>query len=214
LLGDRALGLARRLQSSRGMKRYSLFVTAMFFFACSSEGRKATIAEQQSATDFVRAALSVRGSFAAPDAMPSLPVGFALLPDGTPDCVVRSTSGGVEKLTFHCTDGGITIDGTLTRGGDRVTIDLHASGRVSMDYTGDLTVTDTDVNGTLTLRAQTPDVSVSASAAYDHIGLDAAHCPVAGRLRFDADVNVKGQSQSRALEIGFGPACGDVTVFD
>jgi hypothetical protein len=192
------------------MKRTCLLFTTILAAACSSEGRKANPDEQQAASAFVRSALSISDSFANANAMPALPVALGHLPDGMVGCVVRTA----DRLTLHCTEGGVTVVGSLVHGGNRVTMDLHATGRVSMDFTGELTITLGDVNGTLNLRAAADSVSVRASAAYDHLKLDAARCPVGGRLRFDAETSARSHSESRDLEIGFGPACGDVTVFD
>ena len=191
------------------MKRIGLLVTTILVAACSSTGRKANPDEQQAASAFVSSALSIHDSFGSQNAMPTLPVSFGIMPDGV-DCVVRTA----DRVTFNCTDDGTTVTGSVSRSGDHVTLDLHASGRISMDFTGDLTLSDTEINGTLSLRASLEGASVRADASYDHIQLDAARCPVAGRLRFDAEVSIPGKTQSRDLEIGFGPACGDVTVFD
>jgi hypothetical protein len=191
------------------MKRISLIVTTILVAACSSEGRKANLEEQQAASGFVASALSIRDSFNSQDAMPALPITFGFMPDGV-DCVVRTA----DRVTFNCTEDGITVSGSIAKSGDHVTLDLHATGRISMDFTGDFTLSETEVNGTLSLRATADQATIRADASYDHVRLDAARCPVAGRLRFDAEVSVPGRSQSRDLEIGFGPACGDVTVFD
>ena len=206
---ERALCLARGLQKGAGMKRISLLVTTILVAACSSEGRKANPDEQQAASGFVVSALSIRDSFNTQNAMPALPITFGFMPDGV-DCVVRTA----DRVTFNCTDDGITVTGSIAKSGDHVSLDLHASGRISMDFTGDLTLSDTELNGTLMLRIAADQASIRADATYDHIRLDAARCPVGGRLRTGAEVSIPGKTQSRDLEIGFGPTCGDVTVFD
>ena len=191
------------------MKRISLLVTTILVAACSSEGRKANPDEQQAASGFVTSALSIRDSFNSQNAMPTLPITFGFMPDGV-DCVVRTA----DRVSFNCTEDGITVTGSVAKTSDHVTLDLHATGRITMDFTGDLTLSDTELNGTLSLRISSDQASIRADASYDHIRLDAARCPVAGRLRFDAEVSIPGKTQSRDLEIGFGPTCGDVTVFD
>jgi hypothetical protein len=192
------------------MKRNSLLLTTILVAACSSDGRKANPSEQQAANGFVQSALSISGSFDAQNAMPALPIAFGFMPNGTAGCVTRVG----DHLTFNCTEDGVTVTGTLSRDGDHVTMDLHATGRISLDFTGDFTANASEINGTLEMRASAEQVSVRADATYDHIKLDAARCPVAGRLRFAAEATANGKTQSRDLEVGFGPACGDVTIFD
>lgn len=133
------------------------------------------------------------------------------------DCAVVSG----QSVTYNqCNFSTGTINGHITVSGDDIEIDLtitFASGGYSGDYRyrGAITVTDTLVDGALSIDYDISSVSYDLDVRYDAIQL-LDGCPVGGGLRVAVDTSVSGygglDAGSAVVVVAFGPACGDMTM--
>lgn len=112
------------------------------------------------------------------------------------------------------------VDGTVSRQGDEIVVDLddvfvldaglHGAASVS----GRVATTAGELTGSLSIDAQSTvegeDTLVDATLRLDEIALDAAGCPVAGTMLVTADR--AGPEGGGTHAIHFGPSCGDVTL--
>jgi hypothetical protein len=170
----------------------------MTWAACGGDStRPATQQELQSATGFLSSAANIRSSFN----------GMTLVGSGTSGAGCSTLSNGM--LTFNCPD----LTGSITMNGDVYTFDVHATGAVTLDEVGQLTVRDDFVDGNLSLSTSGAGISVSAKVTFGGITLTNG-CPTAGHLDASADSTVQGQQQTESISIDFGPACGDATIHE
>lgn len=111
-----------------------------------------------------------------------------------------------------------TIDGTITKAGDKITFDLTydiASGgaTVNWDIEGAVTVTPTSLDGAVhsTGSSSTQGVSVDwdVDVAYNAVVLDGTGCPTGGSITASTSYQVMGQGYDVEGTVTFGPACGE-----
>jgi hypothetical protein len=146
----------------------------------------------------------------------------------------KASPEGCECVDGSCTftdcgdeAGTYTINGSLAVDGDTLTVDLDLAmlyGGANWDWTydGELTVTDTSVDGSLegegggtfTNPQDNSEITFdwSWSVDYNGIELDAAACAVGGSLdahvEYSAGTSQGGGSYSGSGHVDFGPTCG------
>jgi hypothetical protein len=133
--------------------------------ACGDSTRPATQQEVQAATAFLSNASTIRGSFDSQ----------TFLGSGTSTSGCATLSNG--QLTFNCQ--GLT--GSITQNGSSYTFDVHETGTLAMDESGQLTVTDDFIDGNLSLDMSTDQISMATTLTFDSIILTNG-CPT-GRAR-------------------------------
>jgi|GEM_PF-2323395 len=136
-----------------------------------------------------------------------------------------TTSG--DTTTYNCNYGGGTMTGSITVSGDTITFaDLSmTSAGYSYTWNGSVTVTDTLVDGSFTFFTDYQGMKYNITVTYNSITIDASGCPVGGSLVVDVDVDMSGYTGDTggydlsgaydfpSVEVQFGPACGDVTMY-
>ncbi len=155
-----------------------------------------------------------RNSSGSSDVVAFLAAEQSFLEDG---CQVVSGN----SVTYNnCGYSGSTIDGFIKVNGDDITIDLtitFSSGGYSGDYrySGAITVTDTLVDGALSIDYDISSLSYDMDVRYDAIQL-VDGCAVGGGLRIELDASVSGYGGINAgdavVEVAFGPSCGEMTM--
>jgi hypothetical protein len=137
--------------------------------------------------------------------------------------LVDETCVVITETSFTYTDcefAGNTVNGTVSRSGDTVSVDVHFS-RSDTD-----TTTTIDVDGSVTANAQKItgyvdfDIDINTDNGTIHTSLDgnfdvvlADGCAVDGQLECHAVAKAAGQSQSVWAKAEFGPECGQVTIY-
>jgi len=144
------------------------------------------------------------------------------------------TQGADGSVTYNqCSYGGGTIDGSLAYSGDQMSIDLTITSTMGGSWTivetGELTITDAMVQGTLDMSITTDfDEGAAAGYAIDY-DVDAIYdvqltdgCPTGGTLQVHAVTSIANMPAGVPGGMGetdtwvkaeFGPACGDVTLY-
>jgi hypothetical protein len=130
-------------------------------------------------------------------------------------------------VTYDCTEAGYGLVGTITVDGDTVIVDLTLTSQGNtFVYTGEITATDTLVDGWLQMLANIDQQGMvfdyDIDITYDSIVL-ADFCPVGGEIQVDVAVDIEGLEGLPAgaagvydypdVRIVFGPACGDIAMF-
>lgn len=164
---------------------------------------------------------------------PSAPAGLiGLAPERLPRPLVFSAQTG----TANCTPTGCTftnfgddtpgnswtIDGTISKSGDRITFDLTydvTSGGTTVDWSidGSVTVTATSIDGTVNSSGTTNagaggNVSWDVSVDYNNVQLDGTGCPIGGSVTASTSYTVAGQNAYDVEgTVTFGPACGQTS---
>jgi hypothetical protein len=142
------------------------------------------------------------------------------------------TENGNTITYTNCTYGGAgmseTINGTVTIDGDNVTVDLtidvdYSGNSYHYVWTGSVTVTATSVNGSLNFDMQMNqggmEYTYNVAIDYNAIVLDGTGCPTGGSFTIDVDVDISGMPSGYGgqsypgVQVDFGPACGDVTMY-
>lgn len=144
---------------------------------------------------------------------------------GALDETCVTTSG--DTTTYNCNYGGGTMTGSITVTGDTITFhDLSMTSQgYSYTFNGSVTVTDTLIDGSFSFFTDYQGMKYNVDISYNSIVLDAAVCPVGGSLVVDVDVDMSGYTGDTggydlsgaydfpSVEVQFGPACGDVTMY-
>lgn len=136
-------------------------------------------------------------------------------------CITRTET----RITYaNCVSGGTTTNGFIDMAGDTFTIDLTATSSgdavATSEYEGAITVTATSIDGHFRYKVDSRQgasyMKYDIRTTYDAIVL-ADGCPVGGVLLVDGtmDVNFEGLgggSDSAAVEVTFGPTCGQMSM--
>ena len=141
-----------------------------------------------------------------------------------PDCAkttVDMTSQNYSAEFTMCEVMGHTIDGTVAvTNGNTVTADVtdtfnateQGSGMAKVD--ADITITETSVNGHITVDASAQgagmSANVNATVDFDNVIVDSMFCPTSGTLSLTGTAKLGDQSLSAEVTVTFGPSCGDV----
>jgi hypothetical protein len=134
-------------------------------------------------------------------------------------------SGGT--VTYDCNEGGYGIQGEVTVSGDNIVIDLSLTSQgYTFIYTGDITVTETLIDGWIAFdyAVDQTGMTFAYDVKVDYQAVELVDgCAVGGALDIDVDVDIDGLEGLPAgaasaydypsVLIEFGPACGDVTMF-
>ena len=120
----------------------------------------------------------------------------------------------------NCDYGSSSINGHISVNGDVIDVDItigFSSGGTSGDYSyeGAITVTDTLVDGALSIDYDIGSVEYDLDVRYTQVQL-VDGCPVSGGLRVEVDTSVAGYgsigASSAVVEVTFGPTCGEMTM--
>ena len=132
------------------------------------------------------------------------------------NCVVVD-EGGVTYT--DCEFAGNTVNGSVSRSGSDVSIDLEffrlaEDLSTSIDVLGDVGITDVALTGYVDfdIGYDSDDFSATAGLDADFDVVLADGCAVGGELEVHATARAQGQSESLWVKAEFGPACGDVVV--
>ena len=137
---------------------------------------------------------------------------------GTADC----TPAGCTFTNFgdDAPGNAWTIDGTISKAGDRITFDLTydiASGGTNVDWAidGAVTVTATSIDGSVHSRGATSggpggNVTWDVDVTYADLVLDGSGCPTGGSVTASTSYTVNGMAAFDVEgTVTYGPACGD-----
>ena len=151
------------------------------------------------------------------------------------DAACVTQSGG--SATYNnCQLSGGSIDGSITVNGDQITLDLTitasssaggASAGATITETGSLTITDSNITGTLNVTTQInttvpgaaavpgmpTSVTVQITAEYQNVQIQNG-CAVGGSIRFTSSMGglaAAGGGGNQSFTVTFG-GCGDVTL--
>ncbi len=135
-----------------------------------------------------------------------------------------TTSGGTTTYN-NCTYGSSTVNGTITVAGDTITVDLTTNygggtGTVTgldMKWTGSVTVTATQINGSLRFDTTASTTQYGAISGYttmtfNGINLDTAGCATGGTMEAYTESGMQGYTYHGTVDVTFGPACGDAAM--
>lgn len=139
---------------------------------------------------------------------------FGAVDDG---CVVLAPG----SFTYSdCDFAGNTVNGSVVRSGDTISIDLSFArsdedSSTTIDVDGAVDVTATAIDGYVDFTITTENEGFSSETILDgdfDVVLDEQGCAVDGELEVHGKTKVLGQSQSVWAKAEFGPTCGDVIV--
>jgi len=131
-------------------------------------------------------------------------------------CVVVSESGVVYD---DCDFAGNTVNGSVSRSGSDVSIDLEffrsdTDTSTTIDVDGKVSITAASLSGYVDfgIRMQTDSITVNTSLDGD-FDIDLVDgCAVGGELEVHASAHANGQSQSVWVKAEYGPECGDIVI--
>lgn len=132
-----------------------------------------------------------------------------------------------DTITYDCNEAGYGLQGSVTISGDNIMIDLSMDTQgYTFIYTGDITVTETMVDGWLAFdyAVDQAGMAFAYDVRIDYNGVELVDgCAVAGSLNVDVDVDIEGLEGLPAaassaynypnVTIEFGPECGDIAMF-
>ncbi|MEZ4288445.1 MAG: hypothetical protein R3A47_09940 [Polyangiales bacterium] len=132
---------------------------------------------------------------------------------GLTGTVTPLVAGNFGALTAK---GGGSTSGTITVSGDTISFNAYQIDYITgtLSVNGSMTVTATSVDGNLDYAIDISyggqSVSVDLSADFNSIVLDNNGCPTGGSLDIDYSYP---QLYDASVRAEYGPACGDVTLF-
>lgn len=132
-------------------------------------------------------------------------------------CVVVTES----SISYNdCDWNGVTVNGSVSRSGTHVSIDLSFVNASDPDYRqttrsrGEIDISDTAITGFVDfdLDIETDGGTISGDFDGDFDVVLDNGCPVGGFLEIHAVASAAGRTQSVWVKADYGPACGDVVV--